>query len=40
MADDKFSFRTISRKAFAGFFNISITHLSGGVDVPFWGYDL
>ena len=38
MADDKFSFRTISRKAFAGLFSY-YTHLRGE-EVPFLGYAL
>ena len=40
MADDKFSFWTISQKAFAGLFSYCIHTSLGGVDVPFEGYDL
>ena len=39
MADDKFSFQTISGKEFAGLFHIAYTHPSGGVYVPFGGCD-
>ena len=38
IADNKFSFQSISRKA--EFFHTAHTNPSGGVDVPFGGYDL
>ena len=40
MAGDKLSFRTISRKGFAGLFSYCAHTPLKSADVPFGGYDL